>query len=223
MRDRDPEIRARLARLEPPPRRDGFERELWERIQTAERAAARRWRLASVTLGAVAIAAIAAVAVLAATRGGGSTVDRTVSCATEVQGGVHQFGISAQPIPQSFDYATLTVFTGGSTLLLGVDTRFKGFTLGSACKPVKKSIPLARAKLPLEGVSKKGEFGSAVYGRCLLPGRVLIRMKLHLDSGGKPLSAVLAVRMVKKHRPVAFVTWSPNKAVGYLSPLCEQS
>ncbi len=216
------EVRDTLERLCVPPESPEFFEELRGLMQAQDRSQARRWRRTGVALAAVAVAALAAAAVVAGTRGGGTTIDRTVSCRTQLTAGVRSFGIDALPIPQGFDYAVLGVTTGHTGQLLVVDTRFKGFQLdGSSCRPVKRQIPLIRAKLPSAGVYGAGVF-SGFGARCLLPGRVLLRVRLHLDAAGKPQSALLALRLQTKNRPVAFVRWSPKRVAAYLSPLCEQ-
>ncbi len=167
------------------------------------------------------VAVVAApAAVVASLRGGGATVDRTVSCTTQVMGGVHGFWLNAFPKSPVFHYSVVDLGTGGATQLVWLDTRFKGFNLtGSSCRNVRVNVPLARAGLPLEGTYAAGDYGG-FNGRCLLPGRVLVRVRLHLDSSGKPQSALLAVRMARKHRPVAFVQWSPKHVTAYISRTC---
>ena len=176
---------------------------------------------ALVALAAFAVAAVAATAVLAKPRGGGSTVNRTVSCAA-------QYDIDLSAFARRPDIGAGETLSSSHTsvVLIGFDTSHKGFTLdGSACRPAKAKIPLKRAGLPLGGTYAAGDYAS-FDGRCVLSGKVLVRMRLHLDGSGTPASGALAVwRHVKtkhgKHlKPLAFVQWSPAHVRAYLDPAC---
>ncbi|HET7572705.1 MAG TPA: hypothetical protein VFJ77_08585 [Gaiellaceae bacterium] len=217
---RDEWVRERLARLAPPPRRRGFEDELWERVQARERAAARRWRLASVALAAVAVAATAAAAVLATARAPGATIDRTFACTTQVQGGLHTFALEAWPRDPQLPAAGVRLTTRTQTLMafntfgrqpLAVD--------GSGCRAVRRTVPLSPA-----GLRSAGSFGVGYVHfstRCLLGGRVLVHLRLRTDGRGRPVAAQLALRLEKRNRPVAYVRWSPKRVVASVTPSCD--
>lgn len=208
------DLRDQLERLTAPRQPPDFLDELRGRLQQEDRAAARRWRRLAVSVAAVAVPALAAAAVLAATAGGGgSTVDRTVSCATGDMGGIAGFAVDANPIPVGFHYAVLSVATDQDThVLLGIDTRYKGFALDtSKCRPVHTKAPLPLTPAGLQ---------QGMLGRCLVPGRILVRLRVRLNSAGKALSALLAVEKESTHRPVAFVRWSRKQAAAYFGSGC---
>jgi hypothetical protein len=205
-----------------PPEGPGFFDAFWARAATEERLCARRWRRISAGLAAVTAAALAAAAVFAATVGTGSTVDRTVSCSTE-DGAAHIFANATNPIVKAASALVSTGPVQPSTSLLGVDTRYSGFTLSSSrCHATTKRIPLTRSGLPSAGVYAAGDYQGLV-GHCAVGAHVLLHLRLHLDADGKPLDAKLAVwaaPTTQKIRAVAFLRWSPKRLLGYLSPGC---
>ena len=217
--ERDDWVRDRLAGLDPPPRRRGFEDELWERIETRERTLARRWRSTSIVLAAIAVAAVTSAAVLATTQGSGTTVDRTFACTTQVQGGLHVFEIEAWPKDLQLPAAGVQITTRTVRLLefntfgdqpLAVD--------GHSCRAVKRTVPLEPAGLPSAGAFGVGYVHFTA--RCLLPGRLLVHIRLQLDAQGKPHQATLALRMERKNRPVSFFRWSAKRVTAFLSRAC---
>ncbi|HET7572349.1 MAG TPA: hypothetical protein VFJ77_06745 [Gaiellaceae bacterium] len=211
------DLHDRLERLTVPERRPEFLDELRGRLQEEDRASARRWRRVAVCAAAIALGAAAAASVVAAVaRGGGSTVDRTVSCATGDMGGTRGFGLDAVPVQRSFGYGSLGVTTDqGSTNLFVLDTRFKGFQLdGRSCHTTRAEVPLTRRGLP----STPSQSGRCIF----LPARILVRVRVRLDASGKPRSALVAVRMIRKQRqrPLAFAKWSPKRARTWFSTAC---
>ena len=219
MSDRDDWVRERLAQLEPPPRRPGFDEELWERAEARERTLARRWRLVSVALAAVAATAVAAAAVLATGRASGATIDRTFACTTQVQGGLHVFQIEAWPRDPQLPAAGVQLTTLTQMLLafntfghqpLAVDE--------SSCRAVKRAVPLSGKGLPAASTFNVGYVHFTA--RCLLGGRLLVRVRVHTDGSGRPLSALLALRMEKRNLPVSFIRWSPKRVVAALGSRC---
>ncbi|MGH8326618.1 MAG: hypothetical protein ACRET2_07645 [Steroidobacteraceae bacterium] len=177
-----------------------------------------------VALAALAVPVLAATAVHAANNaaksGGGSTVNRTVSCHV-----LYSVEITANAKRPDIG-AVANIYSNRSVALIGFDNSHKGFFLDrSACRPAMAKIPLKRAGLPLGGTYAAGDY-TVFDGRCLLSGKVLVRMRLHLDGSGTPASAALAVwRHVKtkrgKHlKPLAFIQWSPAHTRAYLAPAC---
>ncbi|MGH3050445.1 MAG: hypothetical protein ACRDLK_09820 [Gaiellaceae bacterium] len=176
---------------------------------------------ALVAVAAFALAGVAVTTVLAKPRGGGSTVNRTVSCAVQ-----YDVDLSAWARRPDIGAGESLTYSHTSGNLIFFDTSHKGFTLdSSACRPTKAEIPLKRAGLPLGGTYAAGDY-AGFDGRCVLSGKVLVRMRLHLDGSGTPASGALAVwRHVKtKHgrhlKPLAFVQWSPAHVRAYLDPAC---
>jgi hypothetical protein len=215
------DVRDVLRELSVPQEAPEFFDELRERMREHDRTHARRWRRASVAAAAVAVLAITAAAVFAATRGSGSTVDRTASCAT-TNGAVQLTANAELPNPK---VASAGLWTENSlTTLFAVDTRYSGFTLnGSRCRAAAARIPRARSSLPSAGTYDAGDFrGLTAY--CPAARRVVVHFRVHLDSAGKPLDAKIAVwgrtRRAKPLRPLAFLQWSPQGVVTYLSSRC---
>jgi hypothetical protein len=220
MSGRDDWVRDRLARLDPPPRRPGFEEELWQRLEGQERSLARRWRLTSIALAAVAAAAISAAAVLATAQGTGATVDRTVSCATQVQGGLHVFEIQTFLKGPQFPTSGVQIMSQ-QQLLVGFNTLNTEPLIvdTGSCRPVKRRFPLTAAKLPSAGTFTPGYTNFSA--RCPLGGRVLVRVRLGLDAQGRPRHALVAVRMEKGNRPVAFLQWSAKRVTASIIRACD--
>jgi hypothetical protein len=215
--------RERLEELPVPPESVRFFEDLRERMQEHDRASAARWRRVSAALAVVAAAAIAAVAVVAATFGGASTVDRTVSCATK-DGAVHVFANATIPQIAGASAGVTTGPVTPVTQLFAVDTRYSGFLLDrSRCRTVRTKISLARAGLPSAGVFVAGN-SRGLGGHCAATGHVILRLRVHLDSSGKPEDAKVAVwnesKQQKPTRPIAFLQWSPQRLLTYLSPVC---
>ncbi len=216
---RDPEIRGRLERLRPPARRPGFEEELWERIADRERASARRWRRSAAGLAALAVAAVASTAVVATAQGGGSTLDRTVSCRVRPVGDVPGIVVGAQPRQPGAATAGLQVEIADGTPLLAVADGVTGFELdGADCRSSALGVPLATDGLPLAGSYAAGGFGR-FQARCFPPGRVLLRLRLTLDRDGRPLGATVAVRD-ESGGTLMVVRWSPSLALAHVDAAC---
>ncbi|MHB8470118.1 MAG: hypothetical protein ACYDCH_10240 [Gaiellaceae bacterium] len=217
-------VREALRRLSVPPESPQFFEELQERMREHDRAAARRWRGTTVALAAVAVSAIAAAAVMAATFSGGSTVERTVSCATK-SAAVEISASATNPISRAAGAGISAGLTNtAKSSLLAFDTNHGGFVLSAAaCRTVKETVPLARSGLPSTGVYRAGNYAS-LDGHCTAPARVLLHVRLHLDSAGKPQNATFAVwqaaKQTKLAKPIAFIQWSPQRTLTYLSPRC---
>jgi hypothetical protein len=216
---RDPEIRRRLEQLRPPPRRPGFEEELWERVAEREHAATRRWRRVASGLAALTLAAVASTALVATAQGGGSTVDRSVTCRIRQVGDVPGILIAAQPREPGVGAAGLRIETADGVPLLALQERVTGFELdGADCNAAGGSVSLATDGLPLVGSYPAG--GAGRYGaRCFPAGRVLLRLRLGLDRSGRPQTATVAVRDVTGGT-LAVVRWSPDLVLAYASDAC---
>lgn len=211
-------VRELLEQLPVPDSRPTFFAELDERMRGQDRVSARRWRMTATTLGAVAASAIAAAATLAATLGGGSVVDRTVSC--RVNSTVDLLAsaqLPGKPIP-----ADVAVHADNVVDLFEVWTDPKGYKLdGKACGKTTVTVPLAQAGLPRDVVLRSGDYAT-FSARCVLSGSVLLHARVHRSSSGEPTSAELAVwRPAKpKPRPLAYIRWTPSLIRTYLARAC---
>ena len=211
-----------LDRIPEPPESPGFFDRLWQRAEQADRRAARRWRWTAIGVAAVALTA-AGVGAVAATRGTTSVVDTTVSCSLQDQGGVPGFTIGATPntrypsgtpIPAGFGVST---GANPSTLLLGVDRRFKGYRLDEQDCHRAPKIRLDANGLPkTPTVYRGGQYRSFAL-ECTV-GRLVFRARLRTGPDGLVSSAQLAVRATKREKPIAYVDWTPTKVVAYAVP-----
>jgi len=222
---RDERIRAALEQHDVPADSPTFFDDLWELAHAREHAALVRWRRMSVVLAVVAVAALAAASVLAAPHGSG-VVDSTMTCTLQIQGGLPVFDIGARPRstvrgtpPNTFTYpAELTMTTGGDLFagpkLFTAQSSAKGYVLDrSACKSGAKPIPFSRAGLQLVKRTTIGYDGLDL--RCVGPARVFTRIRLVQNANGEPVSAQLAVRVVRTGKPLAYVLWSTGHLTAY--------
>lgn len=230
MPDQDEVVRQALRALDVPPERPTFFEELRRAVSEHERASARVWRRATVALGAITIPAVAAAAVLAATLSGGSAVERTVSCRTQ-GGGLHMNAFATDPAAGApgVGASGALVATGATTSLLGVDSRYGGYTLSSSlCYATNKRIPLARAGLRSVTTSSAGQYGGPVV-YCPVTASVRLRFRIGLDGSGKPQSASISVwsqpkpGSAAKSHPIAFVSWSQARSATYYASSCTTS
>jgi hypothetical protein len=212
----DPELRELLERLPVPAERRDALAGLGERLQAQDRASARRWRLAATALAALALPAVAATAVLATTRGGGSVLDRTVSC--RVQSSVT---VSASAAVGHINGST-SVVADHAVWLFTAATVAKGYSLdATACRPVRTRVPLGPAGLPRDVVLHKGDFAD-FQGRCVVSGSVLLHTRVHLNGSGTPTSAEVALWRPARTtpKPLAYVRWSSSLTRTWLSRAC---
>lgn len=87
------------------------------------------------------------------------------------------------------------------------------------CKKLSRQIPFSAKGLPVRVTATPSLRGYTSEG-CETATRVIFRLQVH-QTGGKPTSAVLAVRNVAtKHQPVALISWSPKKVSGHFSRAC---
>jgi hypothetical protein len=199
-----------------------------ERSAGGEHCRAVRQAVFWISMCAVAVAAIAAAPVSASSSG--TTIDRTLSCA------VHDGAIvDAWATDPRINAAGAFVSTShGSLSLLAFDTAHQGITVKTpACRAVRRRIPLTRSGLPSAGIFSAGAY-EGLDTHCPISGRAYIRLRLHLDSGGTPMSGQLAVwgeakvkvktkkgtKLEEELRPLAFAQWSPARTRTYLSSIC---
>jgi hypothetical protein len=222
--------RERLEGLNAPAPRPGFHDELWERVQAAEHAAARRWRLTSIALAVVAIAAIAAATALAAalnTSSGKSVIDRTYSCVASPSGGLPSVLIAAYvttlKYPGSFDVGTNPDTSPGDNEAFYLDwgaLKNRLIVDPTGCSPVKRSVPLKPRGLPSNGVMTS-TFAGGFYDTCNTTARIDVHLRI-TASGGVATSAQFAVQNERGGHPVAFVSWAPHREDTYLSSHCRE-
>lgn len=238
----------RLDQLVPPPPRPSFDTELWERIEAAERASARRWRTVAVVAVVVAIAGATGAGVLAIGSAGSVTIDRTLSCQVSRNGEfdlfahvrgpatfVHEPGVPGgsklvpHPALVELDTNRSVYLDAGllqvvQTTLAGAYagtsmTQKAGYTLdGSGCLQAKP-IPLTPAELRSAGVFTGSQAGG-VYRACFVAQPATVRVRITLSRSGLPTVVRLAVRGGKKHRPVAYVEWTPKRVRAWLASGC---
>ena len=227
----------RLDRLVAPREPSGFADELWERVRAAEHAAARRWRLTSIALGVVAVAAVAAAAALAATLAASpakTTIDRTVSCATALQGQRPAIWLWGNVRTELSPVASMQVLPVGPTLVAGVwklptpDLSFAtakdSFVVDrAACAPSRLRVPFSAAGLTASipiTTTFKGEFRES----CVVADRARadpVLLHVHLDlSAGVPTRAELAIRNAVTGKPFAYVVWTPKRVTSSFAPSC---
>lgn len=243
------EPRSRLERLVAPPARPRFHEQLWETIESRERAAARRWRTAAITCAAIAVAAASGAGVLAVTNGAPAVVDRTLACSVAPNGEIALFAHVKGPTTREHEASNPTgkvvphpalveldtgrgVFVNGGliqiaqTTLAGAYsgtslTAKAGYTLdGSDCLSAKP-IPLNPAGLRPAGTFS-GDQAEGVYRECSVARPATFRMRVTIAKSGLPIAAKLAIRGGKKLRPVAYVDWTPKRVHAWLARSCQQ-
>lgn len=243
------ELRSKLERLVAPPARAGFHDQVWEAIESRERASARRWRAAAIAAAAVAALAVSAASVLAFGVGGSTVVDRTLSCSVAPNGEIALFAhvkgpttrvheasnpagkLVPHPALVELDTGRGVIVNGGliqivQTTLAGAYSGASlsakaGYTLdGSDCLAAKP-VPLAPAGLRSAGTFAGGG-GAGVYRECAVAREATFRMRVTLAKSGLPVAAKLAIRSGKKLRPVAYVDWTPKRVRAWLAPGCQQ-
>ncbi len=233
---RDP----RLGRLAAPEPRPGFHDELWERVEAAERAATRRWRRTSVALAVLALSAIAAATALAASlasSGRASVIDRTLSCATTLQGQRPVVWVQANVKTRQIPVASLAVLTvpGGDVVIAGaprqttqqlsVAAAKNGFGVDDgACAPSSRHVPLAAAGLSASTTITTTFLGS-FWQTCPIADRARAdRALLHVHvtlADGVPTRAQLAVRNETTNKPIAYVVWTPTRVSSFFAQSCK--
>lgn len=213
------------------PERETFWADVWRDVERRERAATKRWRLATLALAAALLTALAATGVVAAPFRHAKSVDRVVDCATQsVSGGS---SIDLQTVatrgpdlaarsgrPQE---AQLIVVTGGGfgTALLQVDGALKGFLLNSGrCTATRDAAPPRRRGLPLTGVLR----AHTLYGHDYSCPVKNVRLRAHIVTGrdGVPTSAQVEVDS-PANRALLYVDWKPDLVRVYLSSACEMT
>ena len=238
-----------LGKLVAPPRRPAFDDTLWEAIEERERRSARRWRTAAIAAATVAAAAVSAAGVLAFGVGGSTVVDRTLACSVAPNGEialfahvkgptirVHEAGNPAgrlvpHPALVELDTGRAVILNGGiyqvvQTTLAGVYsgaslTAKAGYTLGGSGCLAAKTIPLTPAGLRSAG-SFSGGGAAGIYRDCSLAQPATVRLRATLAKNGLPIAAKLAIRSGRKHRPIAYVEWTPKRVQAWLAPGCQQ-
>lgn len=214
MGERD--VRDLLERLDLPPEDPDFFPSLRERLRARDRSAARRWRVAAVALAVVATAAVAAAAVVATARGGGSVLDRTLSC-TLAGSAVPGVGVDAWP-RNGYADGGLRIFAGSRDSLLRLAGSVPGFSLDATrCRSASADVSLDVAGL--DDFHVVGLGFDRVVARCLPSGRVLLRMQLGLDPAGHPDRATVALAGADG-TPLGLFRWQPSLVRAWLGPDC---
>jgi hypothetical protein len=90
----------------------------------------------------------------------------------------------------------------------------------NVCTPAPR-IPLAPAGLPLLGDG--GVNGGDIGRECWVGPRITLRVHVRLGRSGAPVAAELAIRTGRKQHPVAFIQWTPTRARGYFSSICDHA
>lgn len=243
MRRLEDETREALRRLAVPPERARFFDELRGRMQEHDRAAARRWRLTSLALGAAAVSALAAASVLAATSGHSaasgktSVVDRTISCQVAP---THQVYVGAwvtihraadQNNPAYVFPASVGVTTWQrnanpsdprSPLIgqLAFNSSKKGiFVDRLRCAGSRRHVPLGSAGLPSNGTNTES-FKGGIQQVCRSVTRILIHYRV-TEVGGRPRQAKVAIRSDNaRMTPLAYVDWTPKRVTSFTPINC---
>lgn len=178
---------------------------------------------------AVAVAIVAAavvgavVAPAGANRQAQERVDRRVSCKTATGA----LNISAFARNPAVGAAAADIGTGDPSrpiVLVGVDTRYKHYTLGSSCRRVTRRVALTHRGLTSAGVVRAGDYRSPIV-YCAATAHVLLHFQISFDAAGKPASATMAVRsqpklhngITPRSKPIGYVQWSPQRSVTYYS------
>jgi hypothetical protein len=223
------------------PARAGFYDDLWERIQAAERAAARRWRAVAVVAIAAAIGATTAAGVLAFDHAAGGTIDETFSCPVPERGGVNLLNLFARvkgspptvvhgkrlanPATVEVDAGRTLLMNAGVPMVYqatyaGASTAYKGgYTFDrQVCKPTR-AIPLSSAGLRARATFK-GTHGGGIARECWLGTVATVRLRVTLGKSGVPVKARLALRSGTKLHPVVYVEWTPTLVRAWLSLSC---
>jgi len=222
---RDEFVRDALEEHVVPAESPTFFDDLWELVTTREHAAAVRCRRISIALAVVAVAAITTATVLAAPHGAG-TVDQTVTCALQTQGGIPEMTVVLKPKsppqgPPKYSYvqpAELDVTTGTTPMGAGVPVDnsqrlflaaggTKGYLLShTSCSDHGARPPLARSGLPPTQTLRRGFLGLSI--RCLGPAKVTLRVRLTQNANGEPTRVLLAIRAARTGKALVFADWS---------------
>jgi hypothetical protein len=184
-----------------------------------------------VLAAAVVAAGLSAHATSAAPFSAKSTVDVTYSCPVQKAKVVTIYASTAfkppggPPAPGALGFNTgiETKTVNGTTTTkaqASVTPKKNGVTLDKkACTKLKKRISLSAKGLPYPVTVTPKVLGYTNQA-CDAAKRIVFRLQVHI-AGGKPTSAVLAVRNADaKSKPIALVNWSPKKASGHFSSGC---
>jgi hypothetical protein len=161
-----------------------------------------------------------------------STVDVTYSCPVQKAKVVDVYAGTAfkpahstttSPGALGFDTGIKTKTVDGTTTTkaqASVVPKKNGVTIDKkACTKLKKKLPLSAKGLPIL-VTATPTFRGYTSQACDSAKTIVFRLQVHII-GGKPTSAVLAVRNAdKKSKPIAFVHWRPKKISAHFSNGC---
>ena len=232
MTERDRWVGRHIERLDAPSDTEAFFAEFERRTAAHDRVVARRWRVAAISLGVVAVAAVCSAGVLAASSHAARTVDLSVQCRTLVAGGLPVFSLATnatgppQPDNKAFPDgwpALLQAFTGGDSTpwtFFVVSPTTSGYNLDRRrCAATKVRPALKSAGLPALTPLHKAD-RTMLRLRCIDVARVVVRVRLEADGQGLPTHAALAASTVKGKRLV-FVDWTPDLVRTYASRACD--
>ena len=181
---------------------------------------------------AAAAAGLSAHATSAAPPPTKSTVDVTYSCPVQKDKFIDIYAGTAfppgyrypSPGALSFDTGIDTKTVNGTTTTKAQASvaphKKNGVIIDKkACTKLKRQIPLSTKKLPTV-VTATSRYGGYASQSCDTATKVFFRLQVHL-TGGKPTSAVLAVRNADaKRKRIALINWSPKKVSAHFAKAC---
>lgn len=223
--------------LSVPPDSSRFFIELEQRLRARDRAALRRWRRIAIAAVAIAVAAIAATGVMAATLASPvKTFDQTVACTNIVKAGIPVFEAGAKPTgepqldangkvrtppPGFYPPTSMWVQTGDVMMLLRFSSQASGYQLDrSRC--VKTTAKLTFGPKGLQPALMLGADAAEPFGRrCTNVAKMAMRVQITSDSLGVPLGAKLLIARAKTGKPLIYVEWTRNSVKSWASPGCD--
>lgn len=219
------ELRDLLETIDAPPPRSGFRERVYE-IAADRDNRARRARLLLAAVGAVAVAALSATAVLGfgAASGASGTYDKTFACPVPVIGGVPVFNFEADGPSSSSSgglQITLPAYVGAPRRLVGAYGSHPGGVSvdTKACAPAPR-IPLQRGNL--HSLGSFGRNDGLDYGdgdRCFSGATIVFRLRAALNNGSVE-RAQFAVRTGAHPHPFLYVSWTGAKTQVWGSDAC---
>lgn len=233
------DVREELRRLSVPPESPRFFEKLRGELHAHDRRAARQWRVASISLAAVAASAVAAAAVLAgvaARAGAGPTVviDRTISCRVAP---THAVYLSAwvtrqnpyEPPPGQVAPGLVGVTTWPRVNPSNRNDLVAQFAFNAAesdvhvdsmqCGRTRSTVRFGPARLSPNGTDTR-TFVGGIDQVCTGSPRVLIHYRI-VETSGLPRTAQVGIRDDSaRATPLAYVEWSPKRVTTFTNGNC---
>jgi hypothetical protein len=180
-----------------------------------------------------AVAAIAVTAAVGAQAAPTSVVDRTYSCKVRPQHYVDlNTSVTLPPTQNALRPANLNLFTVKKTFKengfsFNLPQVFFQAAKGSnpkidtpTCRRSSRKAALEPTGLPSHAETVTPEYLGLFDERCVTAKRVLVHLRITLNSG-VPTAALVAVRNDNKtRRPVEFLNWKPRKIKGFFGKSC---